>query len=84
MSVPESIRYPEQILTVQAKDSDAVLTDEDKENGFAEVRYTLRGENAELLTIDEVTGVIKVRNNLASIFKMNFIHGQAKWWGLVL
>lgn len=67
VSVPESIRYPEQILTVQAKDGDAVLTDEDKESGFAEVRYTLRGENAELLTIDEVTGVIKVRNNLSSI-----------------
>lgn len=60
MSVLESIRHPEQILTVQAKDADAVLTEEDKQFGFADVRYTLRGENSDLLRIDNVTGVIQV------------------------
>ncbi|XP_039748897.1 cadherin-23 [Pararge aegeria] len=63
VSVLESIRHPEQILTVQAKDGDAILTDEDNSSGFADVRYLLRGENAELLTIDNITGVIQIAQN---------------------
>lgn len=60
VSILESIKYPEQILTVNAKDTDAVLTDEDKKNGFSDVRYSIKGENSELLSIDSVTGVIQV------------------------
>lgn len=63
MSILESIKYPEQILTVNAKDTDAVLTDEDKKNGFSDVRYSIKGENSELLSIDSVTGVIQVLKN---------------------
>nr|XP_032511121.1 cadherin-23 isoform X1 [Danaus plexippus plexippus] len=63
VSILESIKYPEQILTVNAKDTDAVLTDEDKKNGFSDVRYSIKGENSELLSIDSVTGVIQVGEN---------------------
>ncbi|XP_041976287.1 cadherin-23 [Aricia agestis] len=63
VSVLESIQYPERILTVQAKDADAVLSDLDKKIGYADVRYALRGDNAELFVIDNVTGVIQVAPN---------------------
>ncbi|CAH2991920.1 unnamed protein product [Chilo suppressalis] len=63
VSVLESIQYPEVIVTVKAMDKDAVLTDDDKLKGFSEVRYLLRGENSDLFTIDNVTGIIQVRQN---------------------
>lgn len=64
VSVLESIKDQEQILTVTATDADAVLTDEDKTKGYSELRYTLRGDNSDLFTINNVTGVIKVDNIL--------------------
>lgn len=54
------MKYPEQILTIRANDADAIKTDEDKINGFSDVRYTLRGDNSDLFIIDNVTGVIQV------------------------
>ncbi|XP_045446649.1 cadherin-23 [Melitaea cinxia] len=63
VSVLESIVHPEQIITVKAVDKDAVLTEEDRASGYADVRYTLRGDNAELLAINSVTGDIKVAPN---------------------
>ncbi|XP_050342547.1 cadherin-23 [Nymphalis io] len=63
VSVLESIKHPDQIITVKAIDNDAVLTEEDKASGYADVRYTLRGDNAELLTINNITGVIMVAPN---------------------
>ncbi|VVC89380.1 unnamed protein product, partial [Leptidea sinapis] len=63
VSVLESIQYPEQVGVVKAEDKDAVLSAEDKEKGYADVRYVLRGDNRELFVIDNVTGVIKVAPN---------------------
>lgn len=60
MSVLESIKHPEQIVIVKANDADNVLTDEDKLNGYSDIRYTLRGDNSNLFIIDNVTGVIQV------------------------
>ncbi|XP_072941019.1 cadherin-87A [Epargyreus clarus] len=63
VSVLESVKHPETVLTVKATDADAVLTEEDKANGYVDVRYVLRGENAELFSINNVTGVIQVAPN---------------------
>lgn len=57
----ESIKHPELLATVKATDGDAVLTEEDKTKGYSDVRYLLRGENSDLFTINNITGVIKVR-----------------------
>lgn len=62
VSVLESVKHPEQIVVVKANDADAVLTEEDKVNGFSDIRYTLRGENSDLFAIDNVTGIIQVIN----------------------
>lgn len=64
VSVLESIKYPELILTVKANDADKVLTEEDKINGYSDIRYLLRGENSNLFTIDNITGVIQVSHNI--------------------
>ncbi|CAK1552466.1 unnamed protein product [Leptosia nina] len=63
VSVLESIIYPEHVVTVKAKDKDAVMTETDKAKGYSEVRYALRGENTELFVINESTGVIQVAPN---------------------
>lgn len=60
MSVLESIKNPDQVATVSAEDRDAILSDIDKETGYSDVRYALKGENTELFVIDNVTGVIQV------------------------
>lgn len=80
MSVLESIKDQEQILTVTATDADAVLTDEDKTKGYSELRYTLRGDNSDLFTINNVTGVIKVDNILIN-FPANQI-SFSLWQGI--
>lgn len=56
-------------MTVKANDGDAVLTEEDKTKGYSDVRYLLRGENSELFTINNVTGVIQV--SLFQYFKIS-------------
>ncbi|CAG9785326.1 unnamed protein product [Diatraea saccharalis] len=63
VSVLESIKYPEALVTVKAIDADAILTDDDKLKGFSEVRYSLRGENSDLFSINNVTGVIQLVQN---------------------
>lgn len=64
LSILESVKYPEQFLTVKATDADAVLTDEDKVIGYSTVKYSLKGENADLFDLDPDTGVLKVRQNM--------------------
>lgn len=76
MSVLESIKDQEQILTVTATDADAVLTDEDKTKGYSELRYTLRGDNSDLFTINNVTGVIKVDNILTNFPANQTVFGK--------
>ncbi|XP_047515658.1 cadherin-23 [Pieris napi] len=63
VSVLESIKHPEQVTTVKAEDKDAVLSDIDKESGYSDVRYALKGENTELFVINNVTGVLQVAPN---------------------
>ncbi|XP_059061390.1 cadherin-23 [Achroia grisella] len=63
VSVLESVKHPEQVVTVKATDADAVLTENDKHKGYADIRYTLKGENSDLFSIDNVTGVIKIAPN---------------------
>ncbi|PZC83942.1 hypothetical protein B5X24_HaOG206691 [Helicoverpa armigera] len=63
VSVLESVKYPEQIVTVKAHDADAVLTEEDKIKGYSDIRYKLRGENSDLFKINNVTGAIQVAEN---------------------
>ncbi|XP_052751367.1 cadherin-23 [Galleria mellonella] len=63
VSVLESIKHPEQIVTVKATDADAVLSEDDKLKGYADIRYTIKGENSDLFSIDNVTGVIKIAPN---------------------
>lgn len=69
VSVLESVKYPELIVTVKAHDADAVLTEDDKVKGYSEIRYTLRGENSDLFKIDNVTGAIQV-NVFYNIFML--------------
>ncbi|XP_038210910.1 cadherin-23 [Zerene cesonia] len=63
VSVLESILYPETVVTVKANDKDAVLTKQDEQNGYSDVRYMLRGENTELFVINNKTGEIQVAPN---------------------
>ncbi|XP_055628070.1 protocadherin-like wing polarity protein stan [Toxorhynchites rutilus septentrionalis] len=59
-TVMESDRYPHKIITVKAKDDDALLTDKDKQLGYNSVRYSLEGSHANLFTIDNKTGEISI------------------------
>ncbi|XP_055535431.1 cadherin-23 [Wyeomyia smithii] len=56
----ESDRFPHQIVTVKAADSDAVLSEQDKVSGFNKVWYSLAGSHANLFTIDNKTGTIGI------------------------
>lgn len=60
VSVLESVKHPEHIVSVKANDADAVLTEQDKLEGYSDIRYALRGENSELFTINNVTGAIQI------------------------
>lgn len=60
MSVLESVKYPEIILTVKAIDLDSNNTPEEKEKGFGVVKYSLIGGNSNLFVIDTDTGAIQV------------------------
>lgn len=67
MSVLESVKHPEHIVSVKANDADAVLTEQDKLEGYSDIRYALRGENSELFTINNVTGAIQVHPHKSSV-----------------
>lgn len=60
VTVLESVRYPEAIITIRATDADAVLTKDDERMGYNQITYSLAGTNAVLFTIDNKTGVISV------------------------
>ncbi|XP_046392719.1 cadherin-23-like [Ischnura elegans] len=51
--IPESARYPEQVVTVSAMDKDSVST-------WGTVTYSVSGDGANLFTVDNTTGVIRV------------------------
>lgn len=60
ITILESVKFPEPILTIHATDQDAIITDLDRKLGYHEIVYSLAGTNAPLFTIDNRTGVIKV------------------------
>ncbi|XP_063702044.1 cadherin-23 [Culicoides brevitarsis] len=60
ITILESVKYPEPILTIHATDGDAEITEIDKKLGYNEIVYSLAGTNAPLFTIDNRTGVIRV------------------------
>lgn len=61
--IVENSNYPENVLTVQAKDNDAELTQLDHDIGFKRVRYSLSGSNAVNFIINEDTGRIQIAPN---------------------
>lgn len=61
--IVENSKYPENVLTVHAKDNDAELTQQDHNIGFKRVRYSLSGSNAVNFIINEDTGLIQVAPN---------------------
>lgn len=56
----ETAQYPAELLTVQATDKDAELSDFDRIIGFHSVSYHLIGSNAGSFVIDNRTGVIQI------------------------
>lgn len=60
ISILETVRFPEKILTVTANDLDAAETKEEIQRGFGVIRYSLVGENSNLFVINNETGVIQV------------------------
>lgn len=62
-TVIETAKYPEKVLTVYAKDSDAVLNDLDEKLGYHKIAYSLSGSDAGLFTIDSASGLIQVAPN---------------------
>lgn len=69
MSILESIKFPEIILTVKAVDLDPNNFPEEKEKGFGVVKYSLIGGNSNLFTIDADTGAIQVKNTNVTAFQ---------------
>lgn len=61
--VVENSKYPENVLTVHAKDADAEWTQQDQEIGFKRIRYSLSGSNAANFQINESTGLIQIAPN---------------------
>lgn len=61
--VVENSKYPEKVLTVKAKDADAIITEIDKLIGYNSISYSLSGPNAASFVIDEKTGVIQIAPN---------------------
>lgn len=61
--IVENSKYPENVLTIHAKDMDAELTQQDQEFGFKRVRYSLSGSNAVNFIINETTGLIQIAPN---------------------
>ncbi|KAG8229142.1 hypothetical protein J437_LFUL009211 [Ladona fulva] len=51
--IPESARYPEQVITVHAMDKDEI-------GSWGAVTYSASGDGANLFTIDPKTGVVRV------------------------
>lgn len=59
----ENSKYPEKVLTVHARDGDAVLDDNDRQIGYSSITYSLSGPNAASFIIDNITGVIQIAPN---------------------
>ncbi len=56
----ETAQFPTEILTVQATDKDAELSDYDRIIGFHSVSYHLIGSNAGSFIIDNSTGLLQI------------------------
>lgn len=61
--IVENSKYPENVLTVRAKDADAEWTQQDQEIGFKRIRYSLSGSNAVNFQINVQTGLIQIAPN---------------------
>lgn len=61
--IVENSEYPENVLTVHAKDADAEWTQQDQEIGFKRIRYSLSGSNAVNFQINAHTGLIQIAPN---------------------
>lgn len=64
VTVLESSKFPDTLLTIKASDDDAILTEEDERAGYNRITYSLSGTNAPLFTINNETGVIQVAKNV--------------------
>lgn len=62
-TVIETAKYPTELVTVHAQDTDAVLNDFDRHIGYHSISYSLSGSDAGLFTINNVSGVIRVAHN---------------------
>ncbi|GAB0099897.1 cadherin EGF LAG seven-pass G-type receptor 3 [Sergentomyia squamirostris] len=62
-TILESVKYPEKIATVLARDNDAVLTDLDEINGYNKITYSLAGQHSQYFSINSTTGEIIVALN---------------------
>lgn len=61
--IVENAKYPENVLTVHAKDNDAEFTQQDRNVGFKRIRYSLSGSNAVNFVINEESGLIQIAPN---------------------
>lgn len=61
--IVENSKYPQNVLSVHAKDADAERSQQDQEIGFKRVRYSLSGSNAVNFQINESTGLIQIAPN---------------------
>jgi hypothetical protein len=71
VTIVESSKYPTIITTVSAKDDDKSITKYDETIGYNKISYLLTGVYANLFTIDNKTGEIKVK-----IVKYTFEYGK--------
>ncbi|XP_055687294.1 cadherin-23 [Lutzomyia longipalpis] len=62
-TILESVKFPDKIATVLAKDNDAVLTERDNTNGFHKISYSIVGQHSQFFTINSTTGEIVVAQN---------------------
>ncbi|XP_059614956.1 cadherin-23 [Phlebotomus argentipes] len=62
-TIMESVKFPEKIATVLARDNDAVLTERDEVNGFNKISYSISGQHSQYFTINYTTGEIVVAAN---------------------
>lgn len=60
IAILESATPSKIVLNAKATDMDSSNTEEEKQRGYGEVRYSLTGENANMFEIDSVNGNIRV------------------------
>ncbi|XP_051155276.1 cadherin-23-like isoform X2 [Leptopilina boulardi] len=63
IAILESATPSKIVLNAKATDMDSSNTEEEKQRGYGEVRYSLTGENANMFEIDSVNGNIRIAEN---------------------